>query len=234
MIRNAAFLATFFLFGCAAARTSDVLVGDAVDARASAPNREILAPVTTVESGAAETPAPATEPALEAALPRVPQEESLHSSRFTVKGGYWGSTEDALDDGYIFNLSWMQFTSKIFAVELEVGYMDVEGDDQGVDAEVWSVPIMLNGRVNVPIWILDVYGGLGIGTYYYDVELSGAASGDDDGFIFGGDAFVGGTMNIADRIALGLELKYYLSEDIDDADEGLNAYALMLTLGWSR
>ena len=35
-------------------------------------------------------------------------------------------------------------------------------------------------------------------------------------------------------LALGLEAKYYLSEEIDNTDASLDAYALMLTLGFSR
>src|SRR6185503_21121911 len=132
------------------------------------------------------------------ALGYVPAEgESLHGSRFTLKGGYYGSSEDAIDDGYIVNASWTRFLNKLFAVELEIGYIDADGSDAGVDTDVWSVPIMLNGRLNVPVWILEAYGGLGIGTFYYNAEASGAVNDDDDGFLWGGDAFLGASINLA-------------------------------------
>ena len=35
-------------------------------------------------------------------------------------------------------------------------------------------------------------------------------------------------------MALGLEGKYYITDDIDEFDEGIDAFALMLTLGFSR
>jgi methylaspartate ammonia-lyase len=94
---------------------------------------------------------------------------------------------------------------------------------------------MLNGRFNIPIWILEGYAGAGIGTFYYDAEASGAVSADEDGFLFGGNAFLGASLNIAEALALGLEFKYYVTDDIsNDIEAGLDAYALMLTLGWSR
>ena len=239
MLRIAILVSPLFLVACAAPRTNALLVSDANDVRVVSAN------AGTVDSLPEARPAPEFTPALaepelaaepaRGALGSVPQEgESLHGSRFTLKGGYYGSSEDALDDGYIFNLSWMNFMSRIFAVELEIGYLDADGSDAGSNADVWSIPVMLNGRANLPVWILDLYGGLGVGTFYYDAESSGVLTASDDGFIFGGNAFLGATINVADRIALGLEGKYYISEDIDDFDEGLDAFALMLTLGFSR
>jgi hypothetical protein len=226
-----------FLLGCASARTNDLVHGS-YDVRANAPSLDADHPGTTATLGGelARPEAASTEPApAPTTLSAVPQEgESLHGSRFTLKGGYYGATEDALDDGYIFGVSWMRFFTRIFALELEVDYLDADGSDAGADFDVWSVPLMVNGRFNVPLWILDLYAGAGVGTFYYDAEASGAVSGSDDGFIWAGDAFLGATINLADRIALGLEGKYYLTDDIDPADEGLDAYTLMLTLGFSQ
>jgi hypothetical protein len=129
----------------------------------------------------------------------------------------------------------MRFFTRIFALEFEVGYMDLDGDDSGIDAEAWAVPIMVNGRFNIPLWVLDLYAGVGVGGFYYDVETSGTFSADEDGFLWGGNGFAGGTINLADAISLGLEAKYYLTDEIDDlGDASLDGLAVMLTLGWSR
>jgi hypothetical protein len=233
------------LVACAASRTNEVRVSDDLDVSASRAS-VVVEPLPEAAPVAASTAPSLAALALEP-LPAAPQDmdddgrndwndgQGLHDSRFTVKGGYFGADEDALDDGYIFNLSWMNFMTRIFALELEVGYLDADGSDSGVDSEVWAIPIMLNGRANLPIWVLDVYAGLGAGTFYYDAEVSGAASGSDDGFLLGGNAFVGASVGVADSIALGLEGKYYVSEDAsDDFDSSLDAFALMLTLGFSR
>ena len=239
MLRLALLVSPPFLVACAAPRTNALLVSDSAaattnPARAGAADPRPDAPGGPAAVAAIDAGGPAAEPA-PAALASAPQEgESLYKDRFTLKGGYYGAKEDALDDGYIFNLSWMSFRSKFLAVEFEAGYLDADGRDSGVEAEIWSLPFMVNGRLNAPIWILDVYGGLGVGAFYYDVEISGGATGDDDGFVMGGNAFVGATLNVADRIALGLEGKYYVTEEADDLDESLDAFALMLTLGFSR
>ena len=236
MLRIAILVSPLFLAACAASRTSALLVSDASAVRMNPAHAGAVD--SPAEARPAESfPAPAESAlATEAppvALGFVPAEgESLHGSRFTLKGGYYGSSEDTLDDGYILNVAWTKFLNKLLAVELEIGFLDADGSDAGVDLDVWSVPIMLNGRLNVPIWILEAYGGLGIGTFYYDAE---ASPGDDDsGFLWGGNAFLGASINLADSIALGLEGKYYATDEISDVDTSLDAFAIMLTLGFSR
>jgi hypothetical protein len=252
MLRTALLVASLSLIGCTSARTSALVFYDPIDPRSgldSTPSDQPDA-LTEAEPGDGDWTWPGSEPvppppdaspgsALDAIV-AAPEdddhhEESLHGSRTTFKLGYTGSTEDELDDGWIFNVSWMRFFSALLALELELGYMDVDCQDGGIDTEAWAIPIMVNGRLNLPIWILDAYGGLGLGTFYYDAESRGGGSSeDDDGFIFGGNAFLGATLNVAEAVALGLELKYYSTEDMGNVDVALDCYALMLTLGFSR
>jgi hypothetical protein len=232
MLRKAFVLAALLSAGCASARTHDLIASDAVDARASAPSTHAPAEGLGGETSAPIATVPEPE-ALPSTLPAaVLQDEGLQGDRFTLKLGYYGSTEDELDDGYIGGVAWTHFLNKLFAIELELGYLDMEGEDQGTDIDVWALPIMLNGRLNLPIWILEGYAGAGIGAFYYDAEATGGF--EDDGFLYGGNAFLGASLNLAEAIALGLEFKYYITDEIEDADAGLDAYALMLTLGWSR
>ncbi len=165
----------------------------------------------------------------------MPQDaKGLRENRFTIKGGYYGATEDAVDDGYIFNAAATRFLNNWLAVEFEVGYLEAEGDPGLTNTEVWAIPLMVNGRVNVPAWILDIYGGLGIGTFYYDAEATtGSLSADVDGWLLAGNVFLGASINLADTLALGLEGKYYVTDEISGSSEGLDAFAAMLTLGWS-
>jgi len=241
MLRLSLLATPLLLVGCATPRTNALVAGDSGAALVT-PRAELVAPVAPAapvaliaENVLAE---PAATPELEALLGNYTldpvAEESLHSSRFTAKLGYYGSQEDALDDGWILNLSWMRFFSKLFALEFEAGYLDADGSDAGTDTDLWAIPLMVNGRLNVPVWIIDLYGGLGLGGFYYDAEASGAVSADEDGFLLGGNAFLGGTINLGDAMALGLEGKYYVTDDIDEFDEGIDAFALMLTLGFSR
>jgi len=173
---------------------------------------------------------------LDAAVATLPQAgPPLRANRFTLKGGYYGASGDELDDGYVLTASGMRFLSENFAVEFELGYIDVDGSDSGRETEAWALPVMVNARLNVPIGPLDLYGGAGTGTFYFDAETErGPVSVDADGFLWAGNAFAGATINIKDAVALGLEYKYYFTEDISEFDSGLEGYALMLTLGFSK
>ena len=251
MVRVSMALVSLLFAACASAPTSELLVGEPLVAQPSARSAHhgpvpadaayevaVLAPPSGGEALAVGTfmsvSAVPASPPLRAST--AAQDESLHHSRFTIKGGLYSAEDaDELDDGWILNVSWMRFFTKLFALELEAGYLDASGEEGGVDGDLWAMPLMVNGRLNLPLWILDVYGGAGLGTVYYDVEASGGGlSAEDDGFLLGGNVFLGATVNVADAVALGLEGKYYVTEDIDDVDAGLDAFALMLTLGFSR
>ena len=246
MIRASLLLVPALLVGCTSAPSNDLLLSDAYSSRfkASPAEHTSTAEIETSRTDwSATTPetTPAVKPAfdftLAAPLASVgsyafEEEKSLHHSRWTIKGGLYSADADELDDGWMINVSWMRFFTKLLALELELGYLNADGDTGGIDVEAWALPLMVNGRANIPIWVLDVYGGLGLGTVYYDVDVAGV--GDDDGWLLGANAFLGSTINLADAIALGLELKYYLTEDIDDADEPLDGFAVLLTLGFSR
>ena len=251
MMRLALLAIVLLPLGCASARTSSFDIADSKPGFVlAAPSAEVLPPAPDAARGANEadpfeafgteapagfdTTEPVAAPATAVSEPAPVEEKDLRGSRFTVKGGYYSADETALDDGFILNLSWMTFFTSFFAVEFELGYIDTSGSDSGADTDLWAVPVMVNGRFNLPVWILDLYAGAGLGGFYYDFDTSGVVSDDGDGWLWGGNAFLGATINLGDAIALGLEAKYYMSEDISDTDANLDAYALMLTLGFSR
>jgi hypothetical protein len=231
-------VASLLFVGCASARTEAVHSSVALELPA------VSAREAPVEPLAAEAPAPTSmsleptertsfsfEPTFMPLPTAPPAADDLRTSRFTLKAGYYSSEEDALDDGWILNLSWMRFFTHFFALEFEAGYFDASGGDGTVSTDAWGIPLMVNARLNLPVWVLDLYGGAGLGTIYYDIS---AGSYSDDGFLLAGNAFLGATVNLADSIALGLEAKYYMTEDIGDTGNGLDALALMLTVGFSR
>jgi hypothetical protein len=166
--------------------------------------------------------------------PQNAQNPPLRRSIFSIKTGYL-STQDTnkLDDGYIINASFTDFFSPHFAVESEFGYLDASGKDAGLSTDVWGLPFLINGRLNFPAGRFDLYGGIGFGSIYYEVSTTGS-HGTRDGWTFAGDGFLGASMNLTDTLVLGLEGKYYLTEKINALDGGLDAFALMLTLGFRR
>jgi hypothetical protein len=249
MLRHALLLALCLVAGCASVPI-DPLTDDSHDTRASfAPDASPAA--TTSEfhwnpSAAFTSLEPGPEPLAASdplALPQYqqPPPPPPHAAkppprnRFTIKGGYYGSDEDDLDDGWIVNLSWMQPFSEMFAMEFEVGYLDASGSENNVDTDVWAIPTMLNGRVSLPIGPIEAYGGGGFGSMYYDGERNGTVVDvSADGWLYAWDTFVGATITTRNSISLGVEWKWYFTDESNGLDTGLDANAVMLTLGWSR
>ena len=227
MLRPALLVTPLLLLGCASPRTNSLIVGDAaIVSGTEAPPVEVLA-APDAATGVFTDLAPDSQ--MRPAPPR-PRE------RFTLKGGYYGSSEDGLDDGYIINASWMHPTSGAFASEVEIGYLDASGTDKGVDRDVWAIPVMVNGRINVPVGEkIELYGGAGLGSFYFEADAKTAGvKVSADGFLFGGDAFFGGAIHLGESLFLGLEGKYYLTENTSDLSGSLDAYVVMLTLGFDR
>lgn len=233
---NRALTVVSLLFvGCASTRPETFHVG--APAMNPVPTVERLSPEplaaepVAIEFAPTELESYSLDPAIVPRSTRSAADEGLRNSRLTLKGGYYGSEEDTLDDGWIMNLSWMRFFTHYFALEIEAGYFDATGYDGPNASEVSGFPLMVNGRFNLPVWVLDLYAGIGAGTIYYDFDAQPTCV--EDGFLLAGNAFLGATVNVADSVALGVEAKYYLTEEASDEHGGLDAIVLMLTVGAS-
>lgn len=236
--RLALTLVPCLLAGCASTAVDpkyvlDVVAAPTPDARPSeAPAASVWNPATVFETPATESDALGEPIALEQQQPppRAPAPRPMN--RVTLKGGWYGADEDALDDGWIAGVSWTQFMSPNFATEFEIGYLDVEGKEGGIKTDVWGLPIMFNGRFSVPVRRFEIYGGAGFGTIYFDGEADGAVIDvDADGWLTAGDVFAGAALDLRNQMTIGVEWKLYFTDSDSDLDTGLDANAVMLTLG---
>lgn len=237
--------AGFVLFGCSSGRNAalDALRDD--DALGSLRIVETAdpvvdtAPLVPVGAMADASAMPALRPSVAlapemAAPPATPPADDDRPRRrgdsyFMLKGGWVGQSDEDLGNGYIITSSVGTFVAgRIFAVEIEGGWTESDQDKSNID--LTTAPIMLNGRLNLPIWILEIYGGAGLGGVYYDFEVGGGAR-DRDGWVFGGNAFVGADLVVFDAISAGVELKYFATDETRVNDNRLNALAAMITVG---
>jgi hypothetical protein len=162
-----------------------------------------------------------------------PPPPPFHRSRFTLKGGYYSFQDSArLDDGYIIEGTWMNFFTPNFATEGEIGYVEADGKHNGIKSDLWGIPFMINARVSIPLKTLELYGGGGIGSIYYDVNVDPGA--DVSGWVAAADTFFGVCLNLKNGIVVGAEWKYFFTESVHNLDGGLDSYAAMLTLGFAR
>ena len=123
---------------------------------------------------------------------------------------------DDLDTGVNLNAAIGIKPIEFLAFELESGYF--WGEDTGaVDVELWGVPMLANARLTIPLFFLELSAGLGVGGFYLSSE---AGSADDDDWVFGGDAFAGVGFSLG-PVTLGVEAKYYLTEEADLFGQGV-------------
>jgi hypothetical protein len=228
MLRHVLLLAPVFFVGCAAPRSNP-----SIATAASMPRVEVRSVEPLADPAVTSEPLLQSSSAYQAAPPQPPRRLR---QRFSLKGGYLSATDDGFDDGFIVNGSWMRPMSEFLWSEVEIGYLDASGSDNFVDRDVWGIPFMANARVNVPVGEkLEVYGGIGLGSIYYDVEASTpGVSVDGDGFLFAGDAYFGGDILLGENFRLGLEGKYYATDNNSDLGGGLDSFVVLLTLGFDR
>jgi hypothetical protein len=162
-----------------------------------------------------------------------PPQQPFSRSRFTLKGGYYSFEDtDHLDDGYIIQGSWLNSFTKNFGTEVEVGYFDADGKSGLIETDIWGIPFMFNARLSLPLKAIELYGGAGIGSIYYDISVKNGS--DPDGWLAAADTFLGAALVLKNGIVLGVEGKYYFTESVSSLDGGLDAFAAMLTLGIAR
>ena len=118
----------------------------------------------------------------------------------------------------------------LLAIEIQSGYFFGEDDSGTNHGDVWGIPLLVNAKVCIPILILELYAGLGIGGYYIHSHAeSGPLDDDEEDFVVGGNAFVGVGIGLG-PVSVGVEGKYILTEDVDGpfgSDFKLEGFAAM-------
>jgi hypothetical protein len=103
----------------------------------------------------------------------------------------------------------------LLAIEIQSGYFRGEDDSGSSQGDVWGIPLLVNAKLTIPILILEIYGGLGVGGYYIHSHAdAGPVDDDEDDFVFGGNAFVGVGVSLG-PVMVGVEGKYILTTDVD-------------------
>lgn len=147
-----------------------------------------------------------------------------------LKGGIYSPQSDDLEDfetGFNGEISVGHFFHPNFALELAIGYFETEDSVSGFipalgnftrKDEITAVPVTLAAKGIYPIGRGELFAAGGIGVYYIEGEtdISTSALGrfafDGDDGVFGFHLGLGGHMNIAENLFLGIEGKYLWAE----------------------
>ena len=115
---------------------------------------------------------------------------------------------DALDTGPYAQIAFGGDVIPFVSIEASLGYFNVQGSG---NSELTGVPLLLNGRLQVPITILKLYGGVGVGGLFADYEVGSI---DDSEFVLAANAFLGLEVGLG-NLALGAEYRYLVTDETD-------------------
>ena len=162
--------------------------------------------------------------AISAVVPSAPGLERTDPFRnyLTLKAGplYFIDDLDDLDVGVNAEAAFGYRILRNLAVELTSGYFWGKDPHGVVEAEAWGVPIQLQLRGSCWIASLELYAGVGAGGYYVATHVDVGPVGDSENdWVLGGNAFVGFKYNF-EKLFVGIEGKYIITDDIDSAGGG--------------
>lgn len=156
---------------------------------------------------------------------------------------------EGYDNGFAFEAAVGFRPAPQFALELSAGRFAMSGSITDVvegvvvtgKSEGSAIPVLATAKAFVPAGkSVEFYGLAGAGMYFVSADLSASAPGfgtffkesDSDttvGFHFGG----GLSAQVAPRVTLGAELKYFLADaTLFDEKGGLNSFILGAALGF--
>lgn len=127
----------------------------------------------------------------------------LSAGSFTPDGDING-----LDTGFYGQLAIGTELLPFLALEASLGYLDVQGP---TGQELSALPLFVDGRAQLPIFVFEAYAGLGIGGMWADYRFGPI---DDSEFLLASTAFAGLEFGVG-NLAVGLEYRYLVSEETD-------------------
>ena len=130
-------------------------------------------------------------------------------SYFMLKGGYLAPIEKYENESLDGNAYWEiagGFDWWLFGAELGVGYM--QSDNRLVDIK--AVPVLLSGKLQIPILFFVPYAKAGVGAYFFDADSKVRERSDKD-VAYGYHGEVGIDFRLG-PVVLGIEGKYMAVE----------------------
>jgi len=181
------------------------------------------------------------------ALPVSSHAQEKKSGYITFKPGAYipqGDLEDkGFDSGFNGEIAVGTYYSPNLALEAGIGYMHAEGKKSGADFketdDLWVVPVTITAKGVWPFRGGEFDIGGGLGAYFANVDVdgtnaqTGSYSGDDNSVVFGGHGVAGISMDMSEKMFLGVEGKYiftsgakFFGQDVD-----LNGFTVTGVIG---
>ena len=159
-----------------------------------------------------------------------------YTKALSVKVGKYEPTDDIDDlDGDLYGaISINLYLSPKFALEFGLGKFDAEETFYGFDPvilgfysendEISVIPLTINAKGILPYEWGELYGGVGLGIYFVDVDANlyssslGTATFSDSDTVLGFQLIAGFLFNITETVYLGIEGQYILTGEAQVSD----------------
>jgi opacity protein-like surface antigen len=154
-----------------------------------------------------------------------------------VKGGFYTPTSNDLDgfsSGFNGEAAVGHDFTRNLGAEIGVGFFKTDKSVAGVSNKIEVVPVTATFKVKLPIDVVELFAGAGLGAYSAKFKAGGASASDT---AFGYHVAAGGAADLTQNLFLGAEFRYLWAKASFDpggtgsVDRKLDGYTTTLNLG---
>ena len=154
-----------------------------------------------------------------------------------LKGGFYTPNSNDLDgysSGFNGEAAFGHDFTRNLGGEAGVGFFKTDRTVNGVSNKLDVVPVTATMKVKIPIDVVELFAGAGLGAYNATYKTGGASSSKT---AFGYHLVAGGTADLSQNIFMGAEFRYlWAKASFDQAggavDRKLDGYTTTLNLGF--
>lgn len=154
-------------------------------------------------------------------------------SHFAVKGGFYtpGSNDlDGFDSGFAGEAAFGHDFMRNLGAEFGVGLMKADRSDARGASKLDLVPVTATLKAKLPIDVVELFAGAGMGVYHAKLKGGGLSSTDT---AFGYHLAAGGAADLSQGVFLGAEFRYLWAEaSFAGADVKLDGFTTSVILGY--
>ncbi|HEY5996135.1 MAG TPA: porin family protein [Candidatus Deferrimicrobiaceae bacterium] len=149
-----------------------------------------------------------------------------------AKGGFYTPDSNGLD-GYGSGFAGEAAVGHEFARNLagEVGVGYIKADKSATSGKLSAVPVTVTALAKLPLDVVELYAGAGLGVYNAKFEETGIPSSSDTAF--GYHLTAGGRADLSRQLFVGAEFRYlWAKATFDRTDLKLDGYTASVDLGF--
>jgi opacity protein-like surface antigen len=151
----------------------------------------------------------------------------------TLKGGFYtpdSNDLDGFDSGFAGEAAFGHDFMRNLGAEFGVGLMKADRSDARGSVKLDVVPVTATLKAKLPIDVVELFAGAGLGVYRAKLKDGGASSSDT---AFGYHLSAGGAADLSQNVFLGAEFRYLWSKaSFSGTDAKLDGFSTTVNLGF--